>query len=147
VALAVGAIVYLRRAELPAGHVHVTGSFQYEDGSPVAGLVGVVRFDPEETYESGVRGACTGNLRSNGRFDLMTREAGDGVAIGAYRVVLLARNEDGSPPEKIHDDYTHFETTPWRAQVTPAGPNDFTFVLDDPSRRPTTEYQPTRRPW
>ena len=85
-ALAAGAAFYFWRPEMPSGHVRVTGRFQYEDGSPVAGLVGVVRFDPEETYKSGVRGACTGNLYSNGRFELMTREAGDGVAAARMEI-------------------------------------------------------------
>lgn len=145
--LAAGGAMYLRRPAMPVGHVRVTGRIQYADGSSVTGLVGVVRFDPEETYKSGVRGACTGNLYSDGEFELMTREAGDGVAIGDYRVVLLALKPDGSPPENVHDDYTHFETTPWRAQVVETGSNDFKFVLDDPSQRPTTEYHPTRRKW
>lgn len=146
-AVAVAGFIFLRQPELPPGHVHVTGRFEYEDESPVTGLVGVVRFDPEETYQTGVRGACTGSLTSSGRFELMTREAGDGVMVGDYRVVLLALKPDGTPPENVHDDYTHFETTPWRAQVTERGPNHFTFSLDDPSRRPNTEYHPTRRQW
>src|SRR5262245_9139677 len=121
VLLAVVAIWFVRRPHLPPGHVRVTASFQYDNGEPGAGLVGVVRFDPEDTYKSGVRGACTGNLFANGRFELMTRDSGDGVAVGDYRVVLMALKPDGSPPEQIHDDYTHFETTPWRAHVTSTG--------------------------
>jgi hypothetical protein len=123
-------------SRVPEGNAHATGQIKFKDGSNLTGVVGVVRFDPETLYTGGSRGASVGSLKSDGSFRMMTSTPGDGVPIGEYRVVLVVQNTDGTPADRVHFDYKHFETTPWRANVTVDGKNDFEFRLDPSDERP-----------
>lgn len=123
-------------SRIPEGSARAAGQIKFKDGRNLTGVVGVVRFDPESLYSGGSRGASVGSLRSDGSFQMMTRTPGDGVPIGDYRVVLVVQNADGSSADQVHFDYKHFETTPWRANVTVDGANDFVFLLDRADERP-----------
>ncbi len=132
---------------LPEGNARAGGQIKFKDGQPLTGVVGVVRFDPESLYTGGSRGASVGSLRSDGSFRVMTRTPGDGVPIGDYRVVLVVQNEDGTPADQVHFDYKHFETTPWRANVTADGANEFEFELDPADERPLKKYDLPDHDW
>lgn len=127
-------------SRVPEGNACVTGQIHVHTGEPLEGVEGIVRFDPEELYTGGDRGASIGWLDTDGSFEIMTKSAGDGVPLGDYRVVLVVRNEDGAPADQVHFDYKHFETTPWRATVTKDGPNYFEFTLDDVDQRPLKDH-------
>jgi hypothetical protein len=134
-------------AKLPEGHARASGEITFKDGRRLTGVVGVVRFDPEELYSGGSRGASIAALNSDGTFDLMTRTPGDGVPIGDYRVVLVVRNADDTPADAVHFDYKHFETTPWRVKVTAGGPNHFELSLDPANERPLKKHDLPDHDW
>lgn len=127
-------------SRVPEGNARVTGKIKMHTGEPLTGVHGIVRFDPEELYTGGDRGASTGWLNGNGCFEIMTQKAGDGVPLGDYRVVLVVRGVDDTPADQVHFDYKHFETTPWRAKVTAEGPNYFELTLDAVDERPLIDH-------
>lgn len=107
----------------------VTGTVTYK-GQPVEGAR--VMF-----YPHGTRPAV-GTTDANGRFSLLTWAPGDGalegesvVCIGKTKMVASANSPYDKGISLLPDKYLAPSKSPLRAQVTAAGPNEFSFVLDD----------------
>lgn len=126
-------------SRMPDGHRHVTGVVLMDDGKPLAGLEGsaVVRFDPADPEVREQRESI-GFIESDGSFDVMTYEGGDGVPLGIYKVVLTMEKYPDNY-KIVPDPYTHYETTPWRAEVTADGNNHFVLEIskdvEDPEKK------------
>lgn len=85
--------------------------------------------------------AASGETNAQGHFTLMTFEPGDGAIAGQYKVLITKRQESPDPkqpdsPYKITRDllparYGNPTRTDLTAEVTPGGPNDFSFELKD----------------
>lgn len=121
----------------PESHRYVSGTVLMANGQPLTGLKGpaVLRFDPadeelRESYES------IAMIQDDGTFEVMTYEGGDGVPMGSYKVVLTMEKFEENY-EIVPDVYTHYETTPWLAEVTADGENAFTLQIstDPPKSR------------
>ena len=114
---------------VPEGHRKVTGVVLMENGEPLAGLEGpaVVRFDPADPELREERESI-GYVDESGRFVVMTYEGGDGVPLGEYKVVLTIEKFPDNY-KIVPDPYTHYETTPWTANVTAEGKNHFELTL------------------
>lgn len=133
VALAIGC------GKVPEGNASVTGKIRLRTGEPLTGVEGIVRFDPEELYAGGDRGASIGWLNADGSFEMMTHQPGDGVPVGDYRAVLVVRSVRDTPANLVHLDYQQFETTPWRVHVKANSDNHFEFTLDAAGERPSSD--------
>ena len=114
---------------VPDGHRKVTGVVLLESGEPLSGLEGpaVVRFDPADPEVRESRESI-GIVGDDGRFVVMTYEGGDGVPLGDYKVVLTMEKFPDNY-KIVPDPYTHYETTPWTAEVTADGNNHFELTL------------------
>jgi hypothetical protein len=123
----------------PEGFVPVTGVFQYPNGSPLTDVPAFVRFDPydpenpdtDEPWRSGLLPgkSCRGELTPNGHFELLTLRPGDGVAVGHYKVMLLAEISASDGPI-VNERYKLYENTPLTAHVKADGKNHFVFQLE-----------------
>ena len=115
----------------PEDYLLATGEFVWEDGTPLTGVTGLVRFSPSE--ERHTRASSTGELRADGTFEVSTYETQHGqpykgLLAGDYNVVLLEydrENKERVVPEK----YRHFEESPWRATVAADRENHFKLVV------------------
>ena len=116
----------------PDDYLLATGEFVWEDGTPLTGVTGLVRFTPiKERHE---RASSTGELLSDGNFELSTYEMQHGqqhkgLRAGEYNVVLLEYDQEDRP-RVVPERYRHFEETPWRATVAADGENHFKLVVE-----------------
>ena len=116
----------------PDEYCLATGEFSWEDGAPLTGVRGLVRFSPiKERHE---RASSTGELRSDGSFELSTYETQygklhKGLRPGEYNVVLLEYDR-ADKPRIIPENYRHFEESPWRATVLAEDINHFRLVVE-----------------
>jgi hypothetical protein len=62
---------------------------------------------------------------SNGKFQCMTNDSGEGMPAGEYLVTI------SSPRGGIPEKYTHPDTSPLQITVEEGAENDFPIVLDD----------------
>ena len=115
----------------PEGFVPVSGEFTWEDGSPMTGVEGMVRFDPFDPSDpERTQVLCsTGIIDSYGRFQLMTYRKGDGAPVGHYKVKLFLL-PDSDAKRILHPDYEHYIRAPLEATVTADGDNHFKFTVD-----------------
>jgi hypothetical protein len=95
-------------------------------GAPVAGAQ--VTFMPQ-----GGR-LATGTTDDQGKFKLSTLGQADGALVGNHAVTVTKRvplsNEPYAPERsEIPPQYAVATTSPLKAEVTAAGPNDFSFEL------------------
>jgi hypothetical protein len=107
----------------------VTGMVTYK-GRPVEGAR--VMF-----YPHGTRPAV-GTTDVNGRFSLLTWAPGDGalegesvVCIGKSKMVATTDSPYNEGISLLPEKYLAPSKSPLRARVTSAGPNEFSFALDD----------------
>ncbi|NLF70533.1 MAG: carboxypeptidase regulatory-like domain-containing protein [Candidatus Anammoximicrobium sp.] len=125
------------------GTIGASGTVTYQ-GQPVEGAT--VVFSPE-----GPGRAASGLTDANGRFELTTLMASDGVLAGKYQVAvsktetvgamseeesLAYAEKHGKPPkvttrELLPEKYKNLATSNLTAEVTADGENDFTFSLTD----------------
>ena len=119
-------------ASPPDDYVLATGEFVWEDGTPLTGVTGLVRFTPlNERHE---RASSTGELQSDGKFEVSTYETRygqqhKGLPLGEYNVVLLEFDQQDKP-RVIPEKYRHFEESPWRATVAADSQNHFKLVVE-----------------
>ena len=114
----------------PESHFTVTGAFMFEDGTPLTGMQGLVRFSPIERDSLAPSDA---DRTPEGDFQLWSYvEEGtsieEGMPLGEYNVVLLVDEPDPQKPV-VKEKYRHFEETPWRATVTEVD-RHFEFKLE-----------------
>ena len=118
-------------------YVLATRKFVFEDGTPLKGVTGLVRFSPIKERTEWASSA--GDLQLDGTFELSTYEEQyknpyKGLRVGEYNVVLLEydhKDKSRVVPEKLR----HFEESPWKATGAAEGENHFKFVLElEPSK-------------
>ncbi len=110
--------------------VEVTGKVTYK-GEPVSsGTISFVAADKPAAY---------GDLQSDGTYSLHTTAPGDGATPGAYRVMVVAMQDQGTllpeqksslPPPTIPVKYTSLATTDLTANVEPNKKNVIDFNLE-----------------
>lgn len=110
------------------GNVQVTGTVKNADGTPVAGEVATLAFQPTGTGSDAGKPA-SGTIEPDGSFQLMTTRPGDGVAPGSYKVVLQVWKDYRSKTPAVPAEYTEAATTPLTAEVT-AEQRHFDFTVE-----------------
>jgi hypothetical protein len=96
------------------------------NGQAVAGAA--VMFMP------GAGRPATGTTDSEGHFRLSTFGQADGAVLGQHKVTVTKRVAISDAPysperSEIPEQYANTATSPLQADVTAAGPNDFSFEL------------------
>ena len=110
--------------------VEVTGKVTYK-GAPVkSGTISFVAADKPAAY---------GDLQPDGSFALHTTNPGDGATPGAYRVIVVAMQDQGGllpeqrsplPPPTVPIKYTSLATTDLTAEVVSGKKNVIDFNLE-----------------
>jgi hypothetical protein len=108
----------------------VSGTVTYQ-GKPVEGA--------QVTFSTAGAPLASATTDNQGRFQLTTRSSGDGAAIGKHKVSVAKYTKrdphDTSPYAEMKPvlpvKYERPANTRLTAEVTPDGPNDFTFTLVD----------------
>lgn len=110
--------------------VEVTGKVTYK-GEPVkSGTISFVAADKPAAY---------GDLQPDGTFSLHTDKPGDGATPGAYRVIVVAMQDQGGllpeqrsplPPPTVPIKYTSLATTDLTADVASGKKNVIDFNLE-----------------
>ncbi len=109
----------------------VQGKVTFPDGSPLEG--GQITF---QSVEHGL--SATGEIRSDGTFELTTYEPGDGAVAGLHRVAVMAaipRNVDtdeGGYRSPIQSRFQDTLSSGLEFTVTEDGPNDASIKVDRP---------------
>ncbi len=99
------------------GLVPCNGTVCFTDGEPVQGESATIIFVPMEASESAQ--SASSEIQSDGSFQLMTKEPGDGVRPGEYRVVLKVWSNYRDQVLSVAEKYTNAETTPLKWTVVP----------------------------
>jgi hypothetical protein len=105
---------------VPPSLIPVKGKVTYK-GQPVT--KGIVRFEPD----SGFGRMATGELKSDGTFELTTLKSGDGVVAGEHRVTVGDFDKILSKDRALRK-YGNASNSGLKAEVTPEK-NEFTFDL------------------
>jgi len=104
--------------------LQVGGTVKFADGSPVTGESATVVFMPTTSGQG-----ASGSIEPDGSFELMTKQPGDGVQPGQYKVVLKVfknyREQILAVPEKYGDE----TITPLEATVDEEHTH-FDFVIE-----------------
>lgn len=95
----------------------VRGKVLYPDGSVPTGGVRVVRFEPTQDTSAEIRKGATGQIQSDGSFEMATRVPGDGVFLGKYAVTFAVWKGPRDPTSLIDEQYTNSATTPYHVTV------------------------------
>jgi hypothetical protein len=95
----------------------VRGKVLYKDGSVPKGGVRVVRFEPAQDTTAEIRKAASGQIESDGSFQLATRVPGDGVFLGKYVVTFAVWKGPRDPTSLIEEKYTNSSTSPYHVTV------------------------------
>lgn len=114
----------------------VKGVVVYKDGKPVSG--GRIIFEPADKGNSH---SAIGEIQQDGKFELRTRNPGDGAATGKYKVAVMPPpiegdfGDDGPPKQKVVIDpkYQNVNTSGLEYTVE-AKPNDYKIELERPKR-------------
>ncbi|QEL14978.1 peptidase associated/transthyretin-like domain-containing protein [Limnoglobus roseus] len=111
----------------------VSGVVTLEDGSPLT--KGLVVF---ERSDGGPPIAARGTIGPDGRYELSTDRAGDGVPAGKYKVLINSLDLSEVPDEQknlpFDSKYGKFETSGLQCDVTSGG-TTFPIKLDRPKRK------------
>lgn len=106
-----------------------SGTVRFSDGSPIAGGVKVVRFEPLKTSENDVRRPAFSHIGEDGSFTMMTRQSGDGVEAGQYAVTFTVLNNQQTAKSLIPSKYNVPRTTPFQVAVD-IDKSDWLFELE-----------------
>jgi hypothetical protein len=110
----------------------VTGKVTYK-GKPVP--TGTIMFIPE-----GDKPSATGELKSDGTYELTTYEEGDGAVLGKHSIEInaledmagkLPEQRSGTPSSLIPDKYSNRSTSNLSAEVEDVEVNTIDFELKD----------------
>jgi hypothetical protein len=106
----------------------VRGTVTLEDGSPLTR--GMVVF---EAQAGGAAVTARGVVKADGSYELSTRQTGDGVPPGKYRVQINPMDHRSEVPDEEKNlpydiKYTKFETSGLEYEVKP-GPNGYSIRL------------------
>ncbi len=108
----------------------VTGTVKFQDGTVPSGDMSSITFVPAEPMKGK---AASGNIESDGSFELWTLTQGDGGAMaGDYHVTLnvIKGYPQGRP--MVAKKYTDLEDTPLNATVKAGEKNHFDFAVEKP---------------
>lgn len=108
-----------------------TGRVTYQDGTPLAG--GAIEFRPAKPSAKPGPNA-TGQIASDGTFQMSTFGVDDGVVIGQHQVLIIpppTPEEFGGRrlSNSVAPRFGSFETSGLHADVVPQGPNYFEFKV------------------
>lgn len=107
----------------------VRGKVLYKDGSVPKGGVRTVRFEPTIDTTAEIRKGATGQIESDGSFQMSTRKVGDGVYLGKYAVTFAIWKGPRDPTSLVAEKYTNSATTPYTVTVDD-DKVDLNFVLE-----------------
>ncbi len=108
--------------------VPVTGTVKYADGAIPQGEVAIVQFVPANLSDGKTK-AASGDIKSDGTFELTTVNPGDGAFPGDYKVTLTI-GVYGEKDSVIDAKYTDPGTTPLSATVKNGKNDPFPFTID-----------------
>lgn len=127
-ALVRGLCVFLSATVLGCGNadglIPVTGTVKTADGGVPQGESATVWFEPV-----GEGRLASGTIAKDGSFTMMTEKPGDGVAPGAYKVVLKVWKDYRTQTSALPDAYIDAATTPLEATVD-GDQTHFDFVVE-----------------
>ena len=112
--------------------VIVTGKVTYKDKPVTSGTISFVSADKTSAY---------GDLQSDGTYTLKTDKPGDGATPGAYRVIVVAMQDQANllpearsplPAPTVPMKYTSLATTDLTANVEKGKKNVIDFNLTGP---------------
>lgn len=106
------------------GLVPVTGVVKNADGSPLKFESGNVIFQ-----STGGGAGASGAVQPDGTFAMMTRQPGDGVAPGTYKVLVQLLESYRSGKNAMPERYSDPATTPLEATVD-SDHTEFEFTLE-----------------
>lgn len=110
--------------------VEVTGKVTYKGEPVTSGTISFIAADKPAAY---------GDLQPDGTFALHTENPGDGATPGAYRVIVVAMQDQGGllpeqrsplPPPTVPIKYTSLATTDLTADVVSGKKNVIDFNLE-----------------
>ena len=105
--------------------LQVTGTVKNADGSAVAAPQGgTILFLPNGGGE-----AASGDVKEDGSFTMMTKQPGDGVKAGNYKVVLQLWKDYRAGTLAVPKKYGDASTTPLKATVD-ADHTHFDFIVE-----------------
>lgn len=110
------------------GKLPVRGTVKFEDGTPVTGDMAAVLFTPDSTSNNPGKRPASGTIDSDGNFELMTQESGDGAYPGDYKVALNVWKEYRNQVLGVPKEYSDAATTPLRANVS-SDQRNFDFIV------------------
>jgi len=90
---------------------------QYKDGTPITGGVRVVHFEPTQSTTAKIRKAATGEIATDGTFEMFTRKPGDGVIPGKYAVTFVIMDKPMGGKMLIPQKYVDAAETPFEINV------------------------------
>ena len=133
-------LMLLGCSEPPAGFVPVRGVIKTSAGSPLTNVEAIVRFDPYDPLfvDDGTAPpdlktpqgtSCKGWLESDGSFTLTTQSHGVVAEFGHYKVHLVLFNPEKDNAQ-IPEKYQEYDASPWKAEITVNGKNEFEFVVE-----------------
>ncbi len=129
----VGAVAVLVLVGCSGGRLklhEVTGTVKFQDGTVPSGEMATITFVPADPMEG--KGA-SGNIESDGSFELWTLTQGDGGAMaGDYHVTLNVIKGYPRPRSMVAKKYTDLEDTPLNATVKAGEKNHFDFEVEKP---------------
>lgn len=109
----------------------VSGKVVFPDGSPLDG--GRIAF---LSTEHGL--SATGQIQSDGTFQLTTYEPGDGAVAGKHRVAVIAPMPKDVDPDEVEVEplidlrFQDLEASGLEFTVSADGPNEFTVPVESP---------------
>lgn len=107
----------------------VKGKVLYTDGTVPRGGVCAVRFEPTKDSPAEVRKGASGQIGSDGSFEMSTRVPGDGVFLGKYAVTFAVWKGPRDPTSLIAEKYTNAATTPYQIDVE-GDMDDLDFTIE-----------------
>jgi hypothetical protein len=96
---------------------NVGGTVHYPDGSVPKGGVCVVRFQPATNTTAEIRKGASGEIKSDGTFEMWTKQPGDGVYDGDYVVTFAVFKGAMDPTSWIDEKYVRPDLTPYKVTV------------------------------
>jgi hypothetical protein len=106
-----------------------SGRAQFKDGSPLTGGVRVVHFEPADNSPAAVRRMATGQIATDGTFEMFSRKPGDGVIPGIYIVTFQVQDKPMGGKLLIPEKYTQAASSPFDIHVD-GDKTDLLFELE-----------------
>jgi hypothetical protein len=114
----------------PVSLTPVRGTVKFTDGAVPTGEVAQIRFEPIAPPEQKIVKSATGDIQSDGTYELMTVKPGDGAIPGKYKVCFTIHKTYLGQESLVPAKYTEPDTTPLEVTVEPKNNTPFEFQLD-----------------